>query len=1165
MKPANHKTCNMKHETSEWLMLHASRYMMRASRCMILILLLSLVLSFAAAPMALADNPPPGETNAKTANENIAPELKDSWYGRAFFWGLNYVLTGIWLLEGKVINMMAELFDASFVYTMRNLREIDSINIGWGISRDVANMFFILILLGIAIATILRVQSYGAKALLPKLIVIALLINFSLSIGYIIIDFSNVLGTGFYTELLKAGKGQGISGVVFSNTKFSNTQNLSGSTSTTWPFLLGGGGIAAVACSLGGYVSWAGCIGAGLAGSAVIKVYEFIKSAGDFASAAQYFQWIAFPVIYGAVLIFVLLVGSLFLISRFIVLALALILAPLAFVFYILPDTEPYWKKWWGTLINQSFFLPAFLFLLYISSLTAGQLSKAVGSGQVQENTAFFMNLAINVMLLLASLIVARTMGIYFADTIIKTAHGARKWLTGAVGGVALRNVVAPIGERVAKTGVVGRIARVSPTAGTYVRSWVEGLRGAGGAKTQAEKMADLGLELPENRRGAYFAGLNTLGREAMLRKMDPVKREAFMKSLSAIDPDLEKAARGITASPLFTAKEKITTGLAELKGLSVPEQRNRFGGLTDEVATEFMHGMTPEQQAEFRAGLGVADQTRFDSLINSPRFTDVDRNKLEFAKFKRLPQPDQRARFGGLSAENKTELLAGKSAEQQAEFVDGLAGPDKTAAENLIKTSPRFTEEARQNFRIAGIMRKPKSDQIDAWTPDPATGRSLLSDNDKEVMLRKMKSDGDRAEFIDNLGAPAATPSRVLADNILNSRFTPQEQQGMKVAGILRRAEDEQRAEWITMNGDDREAMLRNMKDDETRARFIAGFTRAPSATILGKLTPAQKAAWNRPTADDAERLIQTRFSASEQKSYQKAASRQWTKDSKANLGDAFVDLKDSAGNVDVKKQDAVWDDATDYERAELAYALRSRGNDARANNLIAKLTAEGSDKFRKESARFITQKSVVEIEKVIDVLPKEEIEYMVRGGDEGKIAAILTTMKDRDKAKRVGAAAKDAGLDVKLRKYLNPIDKVEFIDQPPPAEFIEKVRVEIENTSPRDLAQRIKPEVVATDAFKNAFLGMPGIKGGGSLTQLVALIDTPAKADAIKKMLEAAAEVVGTGKSLNEVDKDELMNKFEIKFNNKELGRQIVELRERAQQTLSPTQKDFVRQIFG
>ncbi len=68
-----------------------------------------------------------------------------------------------------------------------------SITDAWVVVRDLCNMFFILILLVIAFGTILRIESYNAKKLLPKLLIMAVLINFSKMIFGLVIDFSQVI------------------------------------------------------------------------------------------------------------------------------------------------------------------------------------------------------------------------------------------------------------------------------------------------------------------------------------------------------------------------------------------------------------------------------------------------------------------------------------------------------------------------------------------------------------------------------------------------------------------------------------------------------------------------------------------------------------------------------------------------------------------------------------------------------------------------------------------------------------------------------------------------------------------------------------------------------------------------------------------------------------
>ncbi|MFH1430578.1 MAG: hypothetical protein ABIG71_03600, partial [Candidatus Uhrbacteria bacterium] len=78
---------------------------------------------------------------------------------------------------------------------------------GWVVVRDVANMFFIVLLLLIAFATILNLSSYKYQQMLPQLIISAVLINFSRTIAGIFIDISQVIMLTFVYGFAAAAGG----------------------------------------------------------------------------------------------------------------------------------------------------------------------------------------------------------------------------------------------------------------------------------------------------------------------------------------------------------------------------------------------------------------------------------------------------------------------------------------------------------------------------------------------------------------------------------------------------------------------------------------------------------------------------------------------------------------------------------------------------------------------------------------------------------------------------------------------------------------------------------------------------------------------------------------------------------------------------------------------
>ncbi len=88
------------------------------------------------------------------------------------------------------------------VGTYNNFTTQPQVQDAWGTIRDLANMFFILILLLMAFGTILQVQGYGYRQMLSKLLLMAILVNFSKSIVALLIDFSQIVTLTFLAPVI---------------------------------------------------------------------------------------------------------------------------------------------------------------------------------------------------------------------------------------------------------------------------------------------------------------------------------------------------------------------------------------------------------------------------------------------------------------------------------------------------------------------------------------------------------------------------------------------------------------------------------------------------------------------------------------------------------------------------------------------------------------------------------------------------------------------------------------------------------------------------------------------------------------------------------------------------------------------------------------------------
>lgn len=79
------------------------------------------------------------------------------------------------------------------IATYQHFIDSQAVKEGWSIVRDLSNMFFVVILLVIAFSSILHLENFSYKKWLPKLILMAVLINFSKTICGLMIDVAQII------------------------------------------------------------------------------------------------------------------------------------------------------------------------------------------------------------------------------------------------------------------------------------------------------------------------------------------------------------------------------------------------------------------------------------------------------------------------------------------------------------------------------------------------------------------------------------------------------------------------------------------------------------------------------------------------------------------------------------------------------------------------------------------------------------------------------------------------------------------------------------------------------------------------------------------------------------------------------------------------------------
>lgn len=250
----------------------------------------------------------------------------------------------LFIVAGNVFDVLMAL---SLSSTMANNEAL--VNIGWEISRDIANTFFIFVLLYIAIMLILQLGGGQTKRMLATLIVVGLLINFSMYITKFVIDVGNVFALEFYNAI----DGDPI----------------------TWFTLNGGQDITPKSVTQG----FADRLGNGTLTSQ--DFYDSLIKA-KLGNGTMAFIFIMIGIMFYITTFIFFAAGFLFL-SRLITFWICMIFSPLAIFSLTLPRLKSLiWDKWFHMLVEASALAPIFLFFVYLVM----QLVNNMGNGFVQGN-----------------------------------------------------------------------------------------------------------------------------------------------------------------------------------------------------------------------------------------------------------------------------------------------------------------------------------------------------------------------------------------------------------------------------------------------------------------------------------------------------------------------------------------------------------------------------------------------------------------------------------------------------------------------------------------------------------------------------------------------------------------------------------------------------------
>ena len=263
----------------------------------------------------------PPNTYEQTSNSTISIESpsENSTGTSCDVQGIGWIICPLsnWLADG-IDYMYSALQEFLKTKPLETTNQNSGIYLAWVIMRNISNVAFIVAFLVIIYSqlTSVGISNYGVKKMLPRLVIAAVLVNLSFTICAILLDLSNIAGYAFQDAFM------GIK----------NTISTVGENTSTWTWsevivmILSNGALA------GGVVATV-AMGAELLPLALSALVGI-----------------------GLVLLLVLLIMA----ARQALIVILIIISPLAFVCYLLPGTEKWFKKWRDLFLTMLVFFPAF-------------------------------------------------------------------------------------------------------------------------------------------------------------------------------------------------------------------------------------------------------------------------------------------------------------------------------------------------------------------------------------------------------------------------------------------------------------------------------------------------------------------------------------------------------------------------------------------------------------------------------------------------------------------------------------------------------------------------------------------------------------------------------------------------------------------------------------
>lgn len=581
-----------------------------------------------------------------------------SWIGNSL---ANLVLTISMAIGGIFLTLGGTLLSGAITQTILNagwwLGDGSSVGTGiremWTVIRDIFNIVFIFAFIFIGIKTILNADDSGVKRSLGLLIVAALLINFSLYFAQVIIDFSNIAAVQVHNQILKT-EGIGSAETPINDPEYLAPQH---------------GGIVGAFMDTVNISSWWG-------GTEDLNM-----------SGTQIF-------IYAIMMLFFLIItgivcgmGAILLIRRFISLIIYLILSPIMFAGWIFPAFMGYQAKWRKGFLEQAFFAPAFLFMLYLSLFVLGRVKAELGIESDTQYGAVFDGSSFTIFLFFC-------MGIGFLYASIKV--GEMMSVAGASGMVKSLNSMKGMAQSLAYRNTVGRSMRLG----------VKGLDALDRAADNKKGLVGLSA------RTARFLGAD----ESLRRGAESIQNKGINggRGLETVEKDEKTAkARGARTNQITAISDAIKAGGTDMER-----------AVKDASSAQIVE-MFKDDNDKIISVAGNLTDSQVEAINKDDAIDDNEKNKLNEARGiavgKRLVsnKGDDDGNVDDLKDDGSVDIdpATGKNKKRKATLDDGIGKASTSELQSLgfktiLKHAGKLSSKQIDDLKLVPTEKKQLDDQ---------------------------------------------------------------------------------------------------------------------------------------------------------------------------------------------------------------------------------------------------------------------------------------------------------------------------------------------------------------------------------------------------------------------------------------------------------------------